>query len=62
MAMGILTCQMSPFDLVHLRVQVLSQGKWCKPFLTQNLQATLDRHSSLTGQFILFQMDIFRQQ
>jgi hypothetical protein len=57
-AMGILTCQISPFDLAHLMVQVPSQDKRREPFSTQNLQATLDRHSSLTGQFIHFQMDI----
>jgi hypothetical protein len=60
-ATGILTCQMSPFDLENLTVPVPSQGKRRGPFSTQNLQATLDRHSNLTGLFIHFQMDIFCQ-
>jgi hypothetical protein len=61
-AVGILICQMFPFDLENSTVLIPRQGKWHEPFSTLNSQATLGRHSNLTGPFIHSLTDIFCHQ
>ena len=53
---------MFPFDLGNSTVLIPRHGKRHEPFSTQNSQATLGRHSNLTGPFIRSLTGIFRHQ
>jgi hypothetical protein len=53
---------MSPFVLENSTVLIHRQGKRHEPFSTLNSQATLGRHSNLTGPFIHSLTDIFLHQ
>ena len=53
---------MFPFDLGNSTVLIPCHGKRHEPFSAENSQATLGRHSNLTGPFIRSLTGIFRHQ